>query len=138
MEIRGRIIAVLPLAQGVSKTGNSWKKQEYVLETYDQYPRKVCFNMFGDRIDQYPVQEGEDVLVSFDLESREFNGRWYTDVRAWKIEKGDAAMQTPYAAQPAVGGQPYAAPAQTYATPTPDPVVPQFNAEPSATDDLPF
>ena len=73
MEIKGRIIHVLPLQEGVSKAGNPWKKQEYVLETEEQYPRKVCFNLFGDKVDQYPAAIGEDVVVSFDLESREFN-----------------------------------------------------------------
>ncbi len=131
MEIRGRIIFVLPLASGVSKTGNSWKKQEYVLETYDQYPRKVCFGLFGDRVDQYPAQVGDEVVVSFDLDSREYNGRWYTEVRAWKMEKADAAIQQ----------APYDMPAQAapvYATPAPAPVVPQINTEPNPTDDLPF
>ena len=71
MEIKGRIIHVLPLQEGVSKAGNPWKKQEYVLETEEQYPRKVCFNLFGDKVDQYPAAIGEDVVVSFDLESLE-------------------------------------------------------------------
>ena len=47
MEITGRIIAVLPVQGGISKNGNEWKKQEYVLETHDQYPKKVCFQIFG-------------------------------------------------------------------------------------------
>lgn len=140
MEIRGRIIMVLPLATGVSKTGNNWKKQEYVLETGDQYPRKVKFDFFGDRVDQYPLQIGEDVVVSFDLESREFNGRWYTDVRAWKAEKAADVPPAPAYGDP-MGAAPYpanpvAAPAQPYTSPAP--AAPQFTAEPSATDDLPF
>lgn len=138
MEIRGRIIMVQPLASGVSKTGNNWKKQEYILETLEQYPRKVCFNLFGDRVDQYPMQVGEEVIVSFDLESREFNGRWYTDVRAWKVEKADAVPQAPMYGAP--GQQmPYggAAPVQPQFA-APQPTAPQFTAEPSATDDLPF
>ena len=57
MEITGRIIAVLPVQGGISKNGNEWKKQEYVLETHDQYPKKVCFQIFGaDRIDQAAIQ----------------------------------------------------------------------------------
>ena len=59
MEITGRIIAVLPVQGGISKNGNEWKKQEYVLETHDQYPKKVCFQIFGaDRIDQAAIQPG--------------------------------------------------------------------------------
>ena len=87
MEIKGRIIHVLPLQEGVSKAGNPWKKQEYVLETEEQYPRKVCFQLFGDRVDQFPMAVGEEVVVSCDIESREYNGRWYTTVRAWKVDK---------------------------------------------------
>ena len=89
MELIGKIIQVLPLQEGVSKAGNAWKKQEYILETLGtQYPRKVCFNLFGDNVDKFPMQVGQDVTVSIDLESREFNGRWYTDVRAWNVLNG--------------------------------------------------
>jgi len=73
MEITGRIIAVLPEQGGISKTGNEWKKQEYVLETHDQYPKKVCFQLFGaDRIAQAAIQPGEELTVFFDIESREY------------------------------------------------------------------
>ena len=64
MEIQGRIIQVLPLASGVSRTGNNWKKQEYVLETKDQYPRKVLFHFFNNNVDQYPLQVGDDIILS--------------------------------------------------------------------------
>ena len=86
MEISGKIIAVLPLATGQGKNG-MWRSQDYVLETGDQYPKKVCFNFFGDKIDQFPLAIDDQVTVSFDLESREYNGRWFTSVRAWKAEK---------------------------------------------------
>ena len=70
MEITGKIIAVLPEQGGVSKNGNEWKKQEYVLETHDQYPKKVCFQLFGaDRIAQAAIQPGEELTVSFDIEA---------------------------------------------------------------------
>jgi len=87
MDISGKIIAVLPLATGQGKNG-TWRSQDYVLETADQYPKKVCFNLFNDKIDQFPIAIDDQVNVSFDVESREYNGRWYTTVRAWKIEKG--------------------------------------------------
>jgi hypothetical protein len=86
MEISGKIIAVLPIATGQGKNG-TWRSQDYVLETADQYPKKVCFNFFGDKIDQFPLAIDEMVTVSFDLESREYNGRWFTSVRAWKVDK---------------------------------------------------
>ena len=88
MEIRGHIVQILPLQSGVSQaSGREWKKQEYILETGDQYPRKVCFQLFGDRVDQFPMAVGEEVVGSCDIESREYNGRWYTNVSAWKIDK---------------------------------------------------
>lgn len=86
MELQGKIIAKLPLVSGQGKNGE-WKLQEYVLETTDQYPKKVCFGLFGDRIDKNPVEIDDFVTVSFDIESREWNGKWFTSVRAWKIEK---------------------------------------------------
>ena len=89
MEITGRIIAVLPERGGVSKTGNEWKMQEYVLETHEQYPKKLCFNVFGaDKISQFNIQAGEELTVSFDINAREYNGRWYNDIRAWRVERG--------------------------------------------------
>lgn len=91
MEITGKIIAVLPERGGISKTGNEWKMQEYVLETHEQYPRKVCFNVFGaDKITQFNIQAGEEMTVSFDINAREYNGRWYNDIRAWRVERGTA------------------------------------------------
>ncbi len=93
MEITGKIIAVLEPRGGVSKTGNEWKMQEYVLETHEQYPRKVCFNVFGaDKIAQFNIQAGEEMTVSFDINAREYNGRWYNDIRAWRVERGTAPV----------------------------------------------
>ena len=110
MEISGKIIQVLPEQGGVSKTsGKEWKLQAYVLETQEQYPRKVHFEVFGeDRIKANPCQLDDVVTVSFDIESREFNGRWYTSIRAWKIQQGivdAAAPQVVPAAQPAPAPQ---------------------------------
>ncbi|MBR6549907.1 MAG: DUF3127 domain-containing protein [Paludibacteraceae bacterium] len=111
MEISGKIIQVLPEQGGVSKTsGKEWKLQAYVLETQEQYPRKVHFEVFGeDRIKANPCQLDDIVTVSFDIESREFNGRWYTSIRAWKIQQG---VVTTEAAAPAAvpAAQPVAAP----------------------------
>ena len=93
MEISGKIIAVLPQATGQGKNG-MWRSQDYVLETADQYPKKVCFNLFNDKIDQFPMAIDDMVNVSFDVESREYNGRWYTTVRAWKVDKNLASAST--------------------------------------------
>jgi hypothetical protein len=88
MEIKGKIIKILPLQSGEGRNGQ-WRKQEFVLEFGDQYPKIVCFSLRGNRIDQFPLELNEQVVVYFDLESREYNGRYYTDVKAWKIEKVD-------------------------------------------------
>jgi hypothetical protein len=89
MEISGRIIAVLPEQGGTSKSGNEWKKQEYVLETTnEQYPKKVCFQLFGaDKIAQAAIRTGEDLTIHFDIDSREYQGRWFTNINAWKVER---------------------------------------------------
>ena len=86
MELTGKIINVLPLQTGDGKNG-TWKKQEYVIETFDKIPRKVCFSLWGEKIDQFQLNEGDEAEVMFDLESREYNGRWYTDLKAWKCVK---------------------------------------------------
>jgi hypothetical protein len=94
MELSGKIIKVLPLQSGQGKNG-VWKKQEYVLEYGDQYPKLVCFNLWGDKVDQFALNEGDVATVYFDVESREYNGKYYTDVKAWKIEKGEGIPQSP-------------------------------------------
>lgn len=107
MEITGKIILALPEMTGVSKSGNNWKKREYVLETMETYPRKVHFDFFGERADQYPLNVGEVVKLSFDIESREYNGRWFTSIRGWKAEKeGAAAAAAVPGMPPTVSGAP--------------------------------
>ena len=86
MEINGKIIELLPEKSGESANG-PWRKQEYILETDSNYPKKICFMAWGDKIGEFNLQQGENVEVSVDLESREYNGRWYTDVKAWKVSK---------------------------------------------------
>ena len=89
MEITGKITLALPEQSGVSKAGNSWKKKEYVLETLDTYPRKVHFDFFGEKADQFPLSVGQTIKLSFDIVSREYNGRWFTSIRGWKAEAAD-------------------------------------------------
>jgi hypothetical protein len=98
MEINGKIIELLPEKSGESAKG-TWRKQEYILETGDQYPKKICFMVWSDKIDELAIKEGENLVVSIDLESREYNGRWYTDVKAWKVTRaGAAADNIPFSA----------------------------------------
>ena len=98
MELQGRVIAVLEPRGGISKNGNEWKVQEYVIETHDQYPRRMCFDVFGaDKIQQFNIQVGEELNVSFDIDAREWQGRWFNSIRAWKVERvsADAAQMPP-------------------------------------------
>lgn len=128
MEITGKIIAVLPASSGVSKSsGNPWKSQDYVIETIqDQYPRKCCFRVFGeDKINQFNIQQGEQLVVSVDIDAHEFNGRWYNDIRAWKVSRD---LQQP---QPQVQ-----APTAPVADVSPFP--PIGEATGNDTEDLPF
>ncbi|SOE20766.1 protein of unknown function [Spirosomataceae bacterium TFI 002] len=122
MEIQGKIIQVLPLQTGEGKNG-PWKKQDFVIETESQYPKKVCISMWGDKIDEDLIQEGNPVVASIDVESREYNGRWYTDVKAWKVE-GQSG-----------GGAPSAPAAQQSAAPAANTPLPQAL---EGEDDLPF
>lgn len=92
MEIEGKVIQILPLQQGVGQNGKPWTLRTFIIETAEQYPRKVCIDLFGeDRVKNNPVEIDEDVKVSYDIESREFNGRWYTSIRAWRVDKLNAA-----------------------------------------------
>lgn len=87
MEITGKIVQTLPKQTGNAKNGTTWEKQEYIIEVPGQYPKKVCFNLWGDKIAKFGIQDGQDLTISVDIESREYNGRWYTDVRAWNVTK---------------------------------------------------
>ena len=94
MELAGKVIAVLEPRGGVSKNGNEWKVQEYVIETHDQYPRRMCFDVFGtDKIQQFNIQVGEELTVFFDIDAREWQGRWFNSIRAWKVERVNADAQ---------------------------------------------
>lgn len=94
MELAGRVIAVLEPKGGTSRNGNEWKVQEYVIETHDQYPRRMCFDVFGDdKIKQFNIQIGEELNVSFDIDAREWQGRWFNSIRAWKVERVNADAQ---------------------------------------------
>ncbi|MDR6195159.1 DUF3127 domain-containing protein [Siphonobacter sp. SORGH_AS_0500] len=91
LEIEGILQQVLPEVNGTSKTGNPWVKQDFVIETTeDQYPKKVNFSLWGDKVADFKqYTTGDKIKVSFNLESREYNGRWYTEARAWKVELVD-------------------------------------------------
>jgi hypothetical protein len=85
MQLQAKLIQLLPVQTGESKNG-IWKKRDMIVETEGQYPKKICVTLWNERVEDPSLQIGEMLNVSFDIESREFNGRWYTDVKAWKIE----------------------------------------------------
>ena len=86
MDIKGRIVNVLPVQSGQGKKGE-WKKQDFVIETYGQYPKKVAIQLFGqEKINKYDLKVGAQVTVHIEIESKEYNSKWYTQVNAWKIE----------------------------------------------------
>ncbi len=128
MEITGKIIVACEPRGGVSqRTGNSWKMQEFVLETMEQYPRKCMFNVFGeDKLREMNIQVGEVLTVSFDIDAREYNGRWYNDIRAWRVVRGTAAPAAP-------------APAAMPSASIPSPQeVPSQTTDMSPIDEMPF
>ena len=126
MELTGKIIAVMAAQSGVSaRTGNSWMSQEYVIEVPGQYPRKCVFRLFGeDKIKQFNIQQGEDLTIQFDIDAHEYNGRWFNEIRAWNVLRGQ---------QPAVSPQTVAAPSAAAA-----PFPPAQEPAEGSSDDLPF
>ena len=94
MELTGKIIAVFEAKSGTSsKTGNPWMTQEYVLEVPGQYPKHCLFSLFGEeKIKQMNIQNGEDLTIQFDIDAREYNGRWYNDIRAYNVIRGQMPM----------------------------------------------
>ena len=113
MQLTAKLVQKLPLQTGNGKNG-PWKKQDIIVETEGQYPKKVCISIWGDKIQDDQLQAGSMLKIDFDVESREFNGRWYTDVKAWKVE-----------------------PASGSSTPAPSPDPPSFTPD-NDEGDLPF
>lgn len=129
MEIQGRIIEVLPERTGTSARGE-WKAQSFVIETHDQYPRKMVFDVFGaDRLAQFAINKNDEMLVSFDIDAHEYNGRWFNNIRAWNVQRIDAAAAA--AASPVSAGNPIP-PVNGAQAPFPP------AQEGNSSDDLPF
>ena len=135
MEAVGKIIAILPANSGVSqRTGNAWCTQTFVLETIEQYPKKIPFEVFGeDRIKQFNIQMGETITISFDVDGREWNGRWFPSIKCFNVTRQGQQQGQSVAAQPQHTQQ--AAP-QPAAAPVPAPSSEQGGG--GSTDDLPF
>ncbi len=122
MEFTGKIIAILPQRGGTSRSGNEWVVASYVIEDHGQFPRKMCFEVFGqDKIQDFNIQMGEELTVSFDIDARQWQDRWFNSIRVWKVVRGQENAPQIQAPAPA---------------PAPAPQ-PDFMA-PSQGDDLPF
>lgn len=101
LKITGTCQRIMDEVSGEGRNG-TWRKREFVIETQDNYPKMICFTQWGDAIDSSSFQEGDVLTVSFDLQSREYNNRWYTDAKAWRVEMGDGES----ASGGAAGGSP--------------------------------
>ena len=92
MELTAKLTQLLPIQTGTGKNGE-WKKQDIIVETEGQYPKKVCVSIWGDKINEGQLQIGNILKIDFDIESREYNSKWYTDIKAWKIEVAGTSTQ---------------------------------------------
>ncbi|WP_209331120.1 DUF3127 domain-containing protein [Lunatimonas salinarum] len=103
MEVNGKVIQALDEQSGNGRNG-VWRKREYIIETGGNYPKKVCVAVWGDKIDQFGMQVGDQVSLGVELESREYNSKWYTDVKVWKATKngGPSTKESASASQPDV------------------------------------
>lgn len=105
LEITGLLNKLLPEERGAGANGE-WVKRNFVIETRENYPKKICFAAWGERAAQMnQYREGMELKVSFDPQSREYNGRWYTDLKAWKIEAVGGASSGSAPADPSAMGQ---------------------------------
>lgn len=127
-EISGQIIAILPTRSGTSARGTVWSSQTAVIETREQYPKKVAFDVMGEKIAQFNLQVGEYVTVSYDIDAHEYQGRWFNAVRAWNVVRANQPQQATQ--------QPLQQQQQAYQNPQQPPVnngwQPPINAQPQA------
>ena len=131
MNVKGTLIQILNPESGVSKGGKEWTKQDFVIETNEQYPKKICFTLFGDKSSLIsPFGEGQEVDVHFNIESRDFNGKWYHSVTCWKIELVSGIKESVPSHESSVKSNPSGLPPTEYATQTP--------IEDDSEDSLPF
>lgn len=128
MDFEGVVYKIMPPTSGTSARGD-WKRQEVIFELPQEFSRKICVTFFNKDNDVQQLREGMTCIVSVNIESREYNGRWYTDVRAWRVQ--------PKQAEAAAPAQDYAAPATPFAPPTEEPAS-AYKANAEDVDDLPF
>ncbi len=114
MEVTGKIIVMSDERSGVSaRNGAEWRARSYVLETSEQYPKKICFDVFGsDRLQAFNIKQGEVLTVKFDIDAHEYNGRWYNSVRAYQVDRTATSATAPVgmAVPPVAQGSPQPSP----------------------------
>jgi hypothetical protein len=108
LKITGTVKSILEEQSGESRNG-PWRKQEFILETEGDYPKQICIVQWGDNIDKFAIREGERVTAYIDIQSREYNSRWYTDVKAWRMDRDEAGAEAG-AAPPSFAGEPFPEP----------------------------
>ena len=120
MEVEGTVYKLMPVTKGTSARGD-WQRQDVVFEMQDgPYTRKICVTFFNRPDDVARLKEGATYNVSVNIESREYNGRWYTDIRAWRIQPKQAEAPAPMPDMPPLGEEP------------------SYASTPAEVDDLPF
>lgn len=148
-DITGKIIAVLPTKSGTSARGTQWSSQTAVIETHEQYPKRVAFDVLGDKITEFNLQVGEEVTVSFDIDARQYQDRWFNSIKAWNIIRPgqQAPVQGGYnVGNPQAGAQAAQAAQQAAMAGAPTPMNPnnpfppaqQPGAPAGQADNLPF
>lgn len=148
-EITGKIIAVLPTRSGTSARGTQWSSQTAVIETHEQYPKRVAFDVLGDKITEFNLQVGEEVTVSFDIDARQYQDRWFNSIKAWNVIRPgqQAPVQGGYnVGNPQAGAQTAQAAQQAAMAGAPNPMNPnnpfppaqQPGAPAGQADNLPF
>ena len=144
----GVVIAVLPERSGTSQRGE-WKSQSFVIETQEQYPKHLCFEVFGaDRIAQFNIKGGETITVQFDIDARQYQDRWFNSIKAWNVIRPgqQAPVQGGYnvgnpqtGAQAAQAAQQAAMAGGSCQTNSSNPLPPKQPAQPQVdSSDLPF
>lgn len=133
MEISGKIIVALPAQGGVSKAGKEWSRQDYVIETKEQYPKKIAFSVMNDNIMNFGLTIGQDVDIEIDINANEWQGKWFNSITCWKATLRNPGQPTA-AQQPQTYYQGTSSTAAPVQTTTPQPPV-DFGEQ---KDDLPF
>lgn len=101
LQVKGKLIQKLAIETGEGRNGK-WEKQQFIIETDEQFPKKICIVLWGDKVSMLEkVTEGDILNVSINVESREYNSRWYTDIKAWRIDKeADEGSTVPMPSEP--------------------------------------